>query len=65
VLNESGYQYAGRLYLLWQATEKLSFNTWADYFSQSGYLASAGLPGASFALTESVQYDLWKNVLTR
>lgn len=65
VLNESGYQYAGALYLLWQATGKLSFNTRADYFSQSGYLASAGLPGASFALTESVQYDLWKNVLTR
>lgn len=43
----------------------LSFNTRADYFSQSSYLASAGLPGSSFALTESVQYDLWKNVVTR
>lgn len=64
-LNSSAYQYAGALYLLWHATEKLSFNTRADYFSQSSYLASAGLPGASFALTESVQYDLWKNVLTR
>ena len=63
--NDAGYQYAGALYLLWQATEKLSFNTRADYFSQSSYLASAGLPGASFALTESVQYELWKNVLTR
>jgi hypothetical protein len=67
-LNNSGYQYAGALYVLWQATEKLSFNTRADYFSQSSYLASAGvagLPGSSFALTESVQYDLWKNVVTR
>jgi Putative beta-barrel porin-2, OmpL-like. bbp2 len=63
--NNSAYQYAGAVYLLWQATEKLSFNTRADYFSQSSYLASAGLPGSSFALTESVQYDLWKNVLTR
>jgi len=63
--NNSGYQYAGAVYLLWQATEKLSFNTRADYFSQSSYLASAGLPGSSFALTESIQYDLWKNVLTR
>ena len=63
--NDAGYQYAGALYLLWQATEKLSFNTRADYFSQSSYLATAGLPGASFALTESVQYELWKNVLTR
>ena len=65
VLNDSGYQYAGALYLLWQATEKLSFNTRADYLSQSSYLAVTGLPGSSFALTESVQYDLWKNVLTR
>jgi hypothetical protein len=65
VLNNSGYQYAAALYLLWQATEKLSFNTRADYLSQSSYLATAGLPGSSFALTESVQYDLWKNVLTR
>jgi hypothetical protein len=63
--NNSGYQYAGAVYLLWQATEKLSFNTRADYFSQSSYLASAGLPGSSFALTESIQYALWKNVLTR
>jgi len=71
-LNDSGYQYAGALDLLWQATEKLSFNTRADYFSQSGYLASpavpwslSSLPASSFALTESVQYDLWKNVVTR
>jgi hypothetical protein len=65
VPNDSGYQYAGALYLLWQATEKLSFNTRADYLSQSSSLATSGLPGSSFALTESVQYDLWKNVLTR
>ncbi len=63
--HDSSYQYAVAVYLHWQATEKLSFNTRADYFSQSSYLASAGLPGSSFALTESVQYDLWKNVVTR
>jgi hypothetical protein len=66
--NNSAYQYAGAVYLAYQATEKLSFNTRADYFSQSSNLVAAGavgLPASSFALTESVQYDLWKNVLTR
>src|SRR5664279_2600366 len=65
VVNNSGYQWAGAVYLVYQATEKLSFNTRADYLNQSSYLATTGLPGSSFALTESVQYDLWKNVLTR
>jgi hypothetical protein len=65
MVNDSGYQWAGALYLAVQATEKLSFNTRADYLNQSSYLATTGLPGSSFALTESVQYDLWKNVLTR
>jgi hypothetical protein len=65
VVNNSGYQWAGAVYLAFQATEKLSFNTRADYLDQSSYLATTGLPGSSFALTESVQYDLWKNVLTR
>jgi hypothetical protein len=65
VMNDSGYQYAGALYLLFQATEKLSFNARADYLNQSSYLATTGLPGESLALTATVQYDLWKNVLTR
>ena len=65
VLNDSGYQYAGALYLLVQATEKLSFNARADYLNQSSYLATTGLPGESLALTATVQYDLWKNVITR
>jgi predicted porin len=65
VVNNSGYQWAGAVYLVYQATDKLSFNTRADYLNQSSYLATTGLPGSSFALTESVQYDLWKNVLTR
>ena len=65
VMNDSGFQWAAAAYITWQATEKLSFNTRADYLSQSSYLATTGLPGASFALTESLQYDLWKNVLTR
>ena len=65
VPHDSAFQNATAIYLLWQATEKLSFNTRADYFSQSAYLATSGLPGAAFALTQTVQYDLWKNVLAR
>ena len=65
VPHNSGYQNAGAAYLLWQATEKLSFNTRADYFSQSDYLASSGMPQKAFALTETVQYELWKNVISR
>jgi hypothetical protein len=74
--HSSGFQMAGALYLLLQATEKLSFNTRIDYFSQSSYLASpayaqlsgyqvADLPAQSLAITETVQYDLWKNVMAR
>ena len=68
---KSGYQNATALYLLWQATDKLAFNTRADYFSQSAFLsqkeyyAGSGMPTKSFGLTETVQYDLWKNVISR
>lgn len=61
----SGYQIASAIYLLWTATEKLTSNTRVDYFSQSEYLASSGLPKRAFAVTETLQYDLWKNVLAR
>jgi hypothetical protein len=65
VMNNSGYQYAGAIYLLFQATEKLSINARADYLNQSSYLATTGLPGEALALTATVQYDLWKNVVSR
>jgi hypothetical protein len=65
VIHKSGFQNASAIYLLWQATEKLAFNTRADYFSQSDFLVSSGMPGKAFALTETVQYDLWKNVISR
>ena len=65
-VHNSGYQSATAAYLLWQATDKLSFNTRADYLTQSAYLTPAsGLPRDAFALTETVQYDLWKNVVSR
>jgi hypothetical protein len=65
VIHRSGLQNASALYLLWQATEKLTFNTRADYFRQSEFLVSSGMPSKAFALTETVQYDLWKNVISR
>jgi len=73
----AGYQNVLGLYLNYQATEKLAFNTRGEYFSQSGYLAttaqtalasgsSDGLTAKSaFEVTETVQYDLWKNVIAR
>jgi hypothetical protein len=67
--HSSGYQGSYGLYLSYQATEKLGLYTRGEYLVQSGYLvgtgAGDGLPGKSFEVTETVQYDLWKNVLAR
>ncbi len=71
VRNNSGYQAAAAGYLLVQATEKLALNTRVDYFTQSGYLEAAsvaagtGLAKRALGVTETLQYDLWKNVMTR
>jgi hypothetical protein len=63
----SSYQNAEAVYLLFQATDKLSFNTRADYLNQSASLVVTGItnPQQAFALTETIQYDLWKNVMSR
>ena len=61
----SGYANATSLYATFQATEKLSLNGRAEYFSQSKANAFAGLPGQVFAFTGTAQYDLWKNVISR
>jgi len=66
----SGYQNATGLYVIYQATDKLSFNTRGEYFSQSDYLTQTptgfvGLPKSAFEVTETIQYDLWKNVVSR
>ncbi len=67
----SGYQTASGIYLNWQPAEKLSFNTRGEYFTQSAYLvgtgpgAGDGLPSEALELTETVQYQLWKNVISR
>jgi hypothetical protein len=71
VPNPSGYQGAYGLYVSWQATTKLSFYTRGEYFTESRYLAGpaglgiAGNAASAFEVTQTVQYDLWKNVLAR
>ncbi len=65
VPHNSGYQSAAAVYLLWQAAEKLSFNTRVDYLNQSDYLGTPGLPREALGITETLQYNLWKNVLSR
>jgi len=77
----STHQEAAALYASFQATEKLSLHARGEYFWQSGNLANAlasaavantavsvpisSLPSKVIALTGTVQYDLWKNVLSR
>jgi hypothetical protein len=76
--HHSGYQGAFGLYLSWQVTEKLGLFTRGEYFAESGYLAgtvgTAAVPGglgiageaaSAFDVTQTLQYDLWKNVLAR
>ena len=61
------------LYATYQVTEKMSLNSRAEYFWESKNSPSAPIvgtigalePSKVFALTETVQYDLWKNVLSR
>ena len=67
-LSDASYANAVALYAVYQATEKLSLNLRGEYAS-SDVVTAAGSPllGASkvFATTATVQYDLWKNVLSR
>lgn len=62
-----GYSQALGIYSSFQATEKLSLHfrgEWAEAnFLNS--IASAGTPDEVLALTGTVQYDLWANVLSR
>jgi hypothetical protein len=48
-------------YASYQATEKLSFHTRLDFFNTG----EGNGAGKVFAVTGTVQYDLWKNVLSR
>jgi hypothetical protein len=55
------------LYSTYQATDKLSFNSRAEYFWQANLTGpiAAGAANKVFAITETVEYDLWKNVMSR
>src|ERR1035437_5039420 len=71
--NNDDYSFAG--YLSFQATEKLSFHARAEYLKDkvgnvpgTGSLlfnVPAGSKAEVLALTGTIQYDLWKNVISR
>jgi len=69
--NNDNYSVAG--YLSYQATEKLSFHGRVEYYKdklgggETLLWGPVGGPGKAevLALTGTVQYDLWKNVITR
>jgi hypothetical protein len=56
-------QYAGALYASYQATEKMSLHGRAEAYRQQGDVA--GSDNESYALTGTVQYNLWENVISR
>jgi hypothetical protein len=74
VHNTSGEIYSVGGYLAFQATEKLSLYGRAEYVRQRGDAAILGttpagtvatMPERAAELTATIQYDLWKNVLSR
>jgi len=52
------------VYASFQATEKLSFHGRGEYLWRDGVTAG-GFPTKIMGLTGTVQFDLWKNVLSR
>ena len=66
-LNPYAWAVAG--YVSFQATEKLSFHLRPEYTEEKFGMEVAGVEGPNkakiFALTGTVQYDLWKNVISR
>jgi hypothetical protein len=66
VHNGSGEIWSVGGYGAFQATEKLSVYARAEYVRQRGeFVLLAPLPERTMELTGTVQYDLWKNVLSR
>src|SRR5579872_4120399 len=64
VASSGSFAWATDLYMNYQVTDKLSVNTRGEFFSQSKGNATPGLPSRVLALTGTVEYDLWKNVMT-
>lgn len=71
--NSSYYANAAALYLSYQATEKLSFHVRGEYYWAQDWMETYNLyeggaleiPPKVLALTGTLQYDLWKNVVSR
>jgi hypothetical protein len=69
--NDDHYAWAAALYASFQPQDsKLGFHLRGEYASRSGDTLSSSspftfMPEKVFALTGTVQYDLWKNVLSR
>ena len=61
----SGYRNATSAYVSFQATEKLSLHGRGEYFTHTFSGPRRGLPSKVFATTATLQYDIWKNVLSR
>ncbi len=57
------------LYSTYQLTEKITLNARGEYFWQddgaNGGAQPVAGPAQIFALTGTIQYDLWKNVMSR
>jgi hypothetical protein len=74
-----GYAWAVAGYLTFQATEKLSLHARGEYFASSVPIGAetgldsfgntvtypVGMGSKMFSATGTIQYDLWKNVMTR
>ena len=56
-------QYAWALYLSYQATEKMSLHGRAETIREQGDVA--GSDNEAYALTGTIQYNLWENVISR
>lgn len=62
---QASWANAVAVYASFQATEKLSLHARGEYAWIDSGLNSANLVDTAYALTGTVQYDLWKNVLSR
>jgi len=63
--NVGAYQNNWAVYASYQLTEKMSVNVRGEYFRQSKFLGGLTLPDKVIEGTATLQYDLWKNVLSR
>jgi len=62
----TGQTWAAAGYASYKATEKLSFHARGEYLKDSsGFFGLYSPDGTVLAMTGTVQYDLWKNVISR